>query len=114
MNTTSDAQTQTTPVAFPQAEVAAVLHTELMAIAQAEADMHGLKLPKEPNVAALAPVPMDSLVVVEILCSVQDILGFVPKDATVRPGGYNSVQDALDHLVPRLERQWHKKQGENA
>jgi hypothetical protein len=74
--------------------------------------MNGFSLPKDPSVAAVAPVPMDSLVVVEILCSVEDVLGFQPKDATVRTGGYNSVQDALDHMMPRLETQWQKKQGE--
>lgn len=97
---------------FPRQALEAILRDELMGVAEAEADMNGFTLPKEPAVAAVAPVPMDSLVVVEILCSVEDVLGFQPKDATVRTGGYNSVQDALDHMMPRLEKQWQKKQGE--
>ena len=100
-------------VGFPAQSLEAILREELMAVAEAEADMNGFALPKEPGVAALAPVPMDSLVVVEILCSVEDVLGFQPKDATVRTGGYTSIQDALDHMMPRLEKQWLKKQGES-
>ncbi|MCO6364372.1 hypothetical protein [Paracoccus sp. 08] len=97
---------------FPRKALQAILRDELMGVAEAEADMNGFTLPKDPGVAAIAPVPMDSLVVVEILCSVEDLLGFQPKDATVRTGGYNSVQDALDHIMPRLEKQWQKKHGE--
>ena len=97
---------------FPHHALEAILRDELMAVAEAEADMNGFALPKDAGVAAVAPVPMDSLVVVEILCSVEDVLGFQPKDATVRTGGYNSVQDALDHMMPRLKKQWQKEQGE--
>ncbi len=100
------------PNVFPHHALEAILRDELMVVAEAEADMNGFALPKDAGVAAVAPVPMDSLVVVEILCSLEDVLGFQPKDATVRTGGYNSVQDALDHMMPRLEEQWQKKQGE--
>lgn len=99
--------------AFPLETVTAILREELMGVAQLEADISGVTLPKEPSVAALAPVPMDSLVVVEILCSIEGALGFQPKDETVRTGGYNSVQDAMDHMIPRLEQQWRKNQGAN-
>ncbi|MEM1052787.1 MAG: hypothetical protein AAGI28_11900, partial [Pseudomonadota bacterium] len=78
---------------------------------ETEAATHGNTLPKSPAAAAVAPVPMDSLVVVDLLCAVEPVLGFAPSDSTVRTGGYHSVQDALDHLMPRLERQWRKHQG---
>lgn len=106
------AESQAKVATFPRREVEAVLRAELMAVAQAEADMNGFSLPAELSVAVVALVPMDSLVVVETLCSVEPVVGFSPNNATVRTGGYNSVQDALDHMVPRLERQWRKKQGE--
>lgn len=99
---------------FPLKEVEALLRTELMAVAKAEADMNGLTLPEKAGDIAIAPISMDSLVVVEILCSVENVLGFPPKDNAVRTGGYNSVQDALDHMLPRLESQWQRKQGGKA
>lgn len=113
MDTTTFSSTKQDQSVFPHEAVTAILREELMAVAQLEADINGVTLPKEPSVAALAPVPMDSLVVVEILCSVEGALGFQPKDETVRTGGYNSVQDALDHMIPRLEQQWEKNQGSN-
>ncbi|WP_370399007.1 hypothetical protein [Sulfitobacter sp. JB4-11] len=106
--------TKTKQTSFPTQELESVLRSELMAAAEVEADINGISLPSQPGVAAVAPVPMDSLVVVELLCAVEPILGFAPKDATVRTGGYNSVQEALDHLMPRLEQQWQKKQGVSA
>ena len=99
---------------FPFQEVEALLRTELMTVAKAEADMNGLILPEKESEIARAPIPMDSLVVVEILCSVESVLGFPPKEGAVRTGGYNSVQDALDHMLPRLEKQWRKNQGRKA
>ncbi|MEM1289424.1 MAG: hypothetical protein AAGH60_13810 [Pseudomonadota bacterium] len=113
MAVTTDTKEAVKIEAFPRKAVEAVLRDELMGVAETEADINGFALPKEPSVAAVAPVPMDSLVVVEILCSVEEVLGFQPKDATVQTGGYNSVQSALDHMLPRLERQWRKKHGES-
>jgi hypothetical protein len=104
-------QTKQKTHTFPKAALELVLRDELMLAAEVEASMHGIQLPTSPGVAALAPIPMDSLVVVGILCAVEPILGFAPADVTVRTGGYNSVQDALDHLMPRLERQWRSKHG---
>ncbi len=112
MAVTSDTKEAVNVDVFPRQAVEALLRDELMGVAETEADINGFALPREPSVAAVAPVPMDSLAVVEILCSVEDVLGFQPKDATVRTGGYNSVQGALDHILPRLEQQWRKKQGE--
>ncbi len=106
--------TKTKVTLFPKDDLELVLRDELMMAAEVEANIHGIPLPTLPGVAAVAPVPMDSLVVVELLCAVEPILGFVPTDATVRTGGYNSVQDALDHLMPRLEQQWRSKQGVKA
>ncbi len=103
--------TKTKTGVFPKLALEMLLRDELIMAAEVEAITQGNTLPVLPAAAAVAPVPMDSLVVVELLCAVEPILGFAPSDATVRSGGYNSVQDAIDHLMPRLEKQWHKKQG---
>lgn len=96
---------------FPEQQVEAMLLEELLCAAESEASMRGIILPQNPAVAVLAPIPIDSLVAVELLCAVEPMLGFAPRDATVRTGGYGSVKDALDHLIPRLKKQWHKKNG---
>lgn len=82
-----------------------------MIAAENEASIRGLKVPHSPAAAAVAPVPLDSLVVVDLMCAVEPVVGFAPPDSTVRSGGYKSVQEALDHLTPRLERQWKKRNG---
>ncbi|WP_339718244.1 hypothetical protein [uncultured Maritimibacter sp.] len=96
---------------FPLHELELLLTDELLLAADTEASMLGIAMPTQQAQAVTAPVPIDSLVAVGILCSVEPVLGFPPPDATVRAGGYASVQDALDHLLPRLENQWQKKQG---
>jgi hypothetical protein len=37
----------------------------------------------------------------------EDLLGFkIPPDKVVRKGGYNSVNEAIDHMLGPLERLW--------
>lgn len=103
--------TTTKSKAFPLQDVELLLRDELIVAAETEAALRGSTFPNSLAVAVLAPVPIDSLTAVEIVCAVEPTLGFKPSNATVRAGGYNSVQDALDHLIPRLERQWQKQQG---
>lgn len=95
---------------FPRHELELLLADELLLAADTEASMLGIAMPTQQAEAVMAPVPIDSLVAVGILCSVEPVLGFAAPDATVRAGGYASVQDALDHLLLRLERQWQKNQ----
>jgi hypothetical protein len=97
---------------FPRHELELLLTDELLLAAETEAGMLGIAMPTQQAQAMTTPVPIDSLVAVGILCAVEPVLGFPSPDATVRAGGYASVQDALDHLLPRLERQWQKKLGE--
>lgn len=96
---------------FPKQALDMLLRDELMSAAETEASMQGTTFPLSPAAAALAPVTLDSLVVVELLCAVEAVLGFPPSDATVRAGGYHSVQEALDHLMPKLECEWKKQKG---
>jgi hypothetical protein len=81
--------TKTKKDVFPKLDLEMVLRDELLLAAEVEACMHGITLPSSPGVAAVAPVPLDSLSVVELLCAVEPILGFRPTDATVRTGCYN-------------------------
>ncbi|MDE2238803.1 MAG: hypothetical protein KGJ73_02595, partial [Rhodospirillales bacterium] len=58
-----------------------------------------------------AAIHVDSLVAVAILCTVEPIIGFELPESVVQTGGYTSVESALAHLLPRLEKEWMKKKG---
>jgi len=56
-------------------------------------------------------VPLDSLSVVDTLCAVEQVLDIELRDSIVRTGGYNSIEKAIDDLLPKIERVWVKKKG---
>ena len=103
-----DTATKTKRDTFPRSDVELALRDELMTAASTEAALQGDAFPTNPAEAVLVAVSIDSLTTVDILCAVEPVLGFRPADATVRAGGYHSIQDAMNHLMPRLERQWRK------
>lgn len=94
---------------FPKADILAALTAELIDVATSEAEFRGIQMPTNPVQILKVPVPMDSLTVVDAICVIEPILKFELRDSTVRTGGYNSVQEALDHLLPRIERAWVRK-----
>jgi len=98
-------------VVFPMAAVEAGLRGELIEAAKIEASIRGIALPVAADQIARAAVQVDSLVVVSILCSVEPIVGFELPESVVRTGGYASVESALGHLLPRIEKEWMKRKG---
>jgi hypothetical protein len=78
---------------------------------KAEAAIMGVKLPAAPAQVAQMPFQVDSLVVVSILCAVEPIVGFELPESAVQAGGYASVESALEHLLPRIEKLWTKQKG---
>lgn len=94
---------------FPLQAVMDCLLAELTVAARDEAEMEGFALPTAPAALRSVKVRLDSLVVVEITCALEPILGFGPKNI-VRTGGYDSIGEALDHMIPRVEAAWRKKQ----
>lgn len=94
---------------FPKAAIIQALTSELIDVATSEAQFRGIQMPSNPAEKLKMPVPMDSLTVVDAICVIEPILKFELRDSTVRTGGYNSVQEALDHLLPRIERAWGRK-----
>jgi hypothetical protein len=96
---------------FPLAAVEAKLRDELIEAVKIEASIRGISLPTTPAQISKAAVPVDSLVVVSILCAVEPVVGFELPESVVRAGGYASVETALGHLLPRLEKEWAKKKG---
>ena len=91
---------------FPIDEVTKALVNELLLIATDEAQVRGIVLPGDRPGMMAAAIPMDSLTVVATLVAVEKHLGFELKESIVRTGGYDSVQAAIDHLVPRIQLAW--------
>jgi hypothetical protein len=91
---------------FPLNDVTKALVDELLLIAKDEAQVRGITLPGDRPGMMAAAIPMDSLTVVATLVAVEKHLGFELKESIVRTGGYDSVQAAIDHLVPRIQVAW--------
>ncbi len=96
---------------FPLAAVEMKLRDELIEAVKIEASIRGISLPSNPTQILKAAVHLDSLVVVSILCTIDQIVGFELPESVVRAGGYDSGESALAHLVPRLEKEWMKHKG---
>jgi hypothetical protein len=94
--------------AFPKAAVEAKLRDALLQSANSNATLKGIALPNDAIGQAAASVRLDSLDVVNLLCDIEPIVGFELKNSLVRAGGYNSVNRAMDHLMPQIEKAWEK------
>ena len=94
--------------AFPMKAVLDALTQELLGVAQSEAQVRGITLPTAPGGALKSAVPMDSLTVVDALCVLDAVVGFQLKESM---GGYNSVEAALQNMIPKIEKAWLRKQG---
>ncbi|MFN3475479.1 MAG: hypothetical protein ACK4ZW_15680 [Blastomonas sp.] len=105
------APTKQGTVAFPKNDVIATLVAELIEVAKAEAQVRGTSLPPDKPKIIKAPIPMDSLSVVDTLCALEPVVGFELRESIVRTGGYSSIEAALEHLVPKIERVWIRKKG---
>jgi hypothetical protein len=99
---------------FPKALVETKLKEVLLGAVQSEAALKGVNLPADAAGQAAAPVRLDSLDVVSLLCDLEPIMKFELKDRLVRTGGYASANQALDHLMPRLEKAWEKNASKGA
>lgn len=99
------------PKAFPAADVEAELRKELLLVAETEAPVQGIALPGSPALVMKTTIRLDSLTVVDVLCAVEPILGHKLRESVVQTGGYKSIDAAIDHLMPRIEKAWNKANG---
>ncbi|MGB3471105.1 MAG: hypothetical protein WBA51_09815 [Erythrobacter sp.] len=95
--------------AFPKGDVIKALVDELLEVARTEAQLRGMSFPQDQSGAMTMSVPLDSLSVVDTLCAVEPVVGFELRESLVCTGGYNSIDEALGHLLPRIEKVWVKK-----
>ena len=96
---------------FPVAEIEACLRNELLHVVEERAVLEGTPLPSTPAAIITASFAIDSLDAVEILCKLDELVGFNLPDGVVRAGGYNSIDEAMRHMMPRIEKVWIKRKG---
>lgn len=97
-----------TAVGFPLTAVESKLREELLGVAESAATMHSITLPSDPAAQCAAAIQLDSLAVVDVLLSVEGIVGCTLKDHIVKAGGYSSINSAIEHLTPRIKSAWEK------
>lgn len=68
----------------------------------------GGSLPPADNEVFFLAVEIDSLTVVELLSSLDDILPFKVTECVVKAGGYGSIEAALTQVAGRIEAKWKK------
>lgn len=100
--------------AFPAAAVEAKLRAALIDVVDGTAGMAGVTLPSDTAAKCKVVIQIDSLDVVDVLCGVEEIVGHELKDSIVRAGGYKSIDEALGHVMPRLEKSWKKHQAKGS
>ncbi len=77
-----------------------------------QAKLHGGKSEPAGSPKTIGPEPsIDSLVVVGMLVELEEKVGFDLLEDVVKPGGYVSIDDVVNNLMPKLKRRWEKHRG---
>jgi hypothetical protein len=96
----------TVQAAFPAQVLETSIREFLAEEGAMQAVLHGNNA---PVVAGIGPQPViDSLVVVEILLELETKVPFDLPESLVRAGGYDSVDEVVQHLIPQVEKRWIK------
>lgn len=93
---------------YPAADVAAVLQEVLLTAVRQLCRLKGHPLPKDDDQVVILTIEIDSLTVVELLSSLDDILPFKVTESVVKAGGYESIASAVKHVTGRVETKWNK------
>ena len=95
-------------VAFPRANVEARLRAELATHAADQAVLRDRPLPASPARSAWEP-EIDSVVVVDLICAVQEQLGMKLPASFAPRGGYDSQDDCIRDLLAKSEAVWNRR-----
>lgn len=52
---------------------------------------------------------VDSLSAVNVLLTIEPIVGFAPPESIIKPGGYADRKEMIDHLLPALRKLYSKR-----
>ncbi|TWF47582.1 hypothetical protein [Neorhizobium alkalisoli] len=91
---------------YPADEVREVLTGELITSVKDLSDIQGIVLPTEKKELVVKTLHIDSHTLVEILCSLDPVVGFEVGQEALRPGGYDSIEEAVIDVTARLEKLW--------
>jgi hypothetical protein len=97
------------PSAFPRSEVERQLLEELLKAERAVLRRQGKRPPDDARLAA-QPIDVDSLGVVEVLATLDRVVGFQVSHRVVRPGGYISINDAVARVTSAVEAEFKERQ----
>ena len=92
---------------FPMSDVEATLREGMEDLVAARASITGGS--GGGTAGACSAIAIDSLSVVEVLCIIDEIVGVEVPQKVVRAGGYASVDAAIEHLLPGIEKCWSKR-----
>jgi acyl carrier protein len=101
-------------LSFPTIEIEACLRDELIHIVRSRAEILKQPVPSSQAAIVTASFAIDSLDVVEILCKLDELMGFDIPHTVVRAGGYSAIDQAIQHLMPGVEKVWLKRNGGKA
>jgi hypothetical protein len=94
---------------FDETEVRIALQARLIEFVRDDAIRTELALPEDDQELLTTVVVIDSLSAVESLCALDEVLSFLVGQGVVKAGGYESIQQALNHMVPRVRAEWNKR-----
>jgi len=99
----------TSVTAFPSAAAESQLRAALLESVKSNAALHGISLPTDAPALSTLSIHLDSLEVFDLLCGVDPIVGFELDASIVKTGGYHSLNEAVEHIMPRIEAAWRQK-----
>jgi hypothetical protein len=93
---------------FPAAQIESQLRTQLAAEAKVQAQLRGTGTGSGPALrrSSKAEPEIDSLVAVEALTVIEGFVPFGLPESFIRPGGYTSVNDFINDLLPKVNNRW--------
>lgn len=95
-------------VAFPRADVEARLRAALATQAADQAVLRDQTPPTAVTRSAWEP-EIDSLVVVDLICAVEEQLGLKLPTSFAPRGGYNNQEDCVGDLLAKSEAVWNRQ-----
>lgn len=109
----AEAKAKPTTAPFPATDVEQRIRDFLAEEGAMQAALHGAAVSPTTTGGAVGPQPLiDSLVVVSLLIELEPMVGFELPEDLVRAGGYDSVEQVVQHLVPQVLKRWDKNQKE--
>ena len=93
---------------FPAAQIESQLRAQLAAEAKVQAQLRGTGTGSGPSLrrSSKAEPEIDSLVAVEALTAIECVVPFALSESLIRPGGYTSVNDFINDLLPKVNNRW--------